>query len=105
MRIVSILLFVATIIIAFYGFESRHAMLQSRAAHSYADRRTPIPENPRTGSLTAAQTEEYLRIILTLVLVPFCMILVFMKSQDGTAKAFSFTSLGIIIAYWLHSAT
>lgn len=105
MRIVSIVLFVVTIILAFCGFRSKHAVLENRAAHSYAERRPTVPGNIGNPSLSSVQAQEYLRIILTVVLVPFCMVLVFMKSQDGTAKAFSFTSLGIIIAYWLHSAS
>lgn len=52
-----------------------------------------------------ATVATYMRIGLTAVLVPFCMFLVLKRNKDTTAKTFSFTSLGVVIAYWLHSAT
>ena len=104
MRVISIVLFIATLILCVYGFRSQHVTTQSRALHTYGEQRGPTHEGSGSGAFHPAQ-EQSLRIILTIVLVPFCMILVFMKSQDSAAKGFSFTSLGIIIAYWLHSAT
>lgn len=59
----------------------------------------------RATALKDATVATYMRIGLTAVLVPFCMFLVLKRSKDTTAKTFSFTSLGVVLAYWLHSAT
>lgn len=50
----------------------------------------------------AAAPATYIQIALTAILVPFSIFLVLKRSKDTAANTFSFTSLGIVIAYWLH---
>ena len=130
MRIFSILLFSATLglgvsELVWHSFGSAAAArTQTKVWDQVANQVAAPAQEPRsearervkrvvvagkTNAQVKQQTAErnakpflYVQMILTIILVPFCMFLVLVRYQDQATKRFGFTSLGAIIAFWFY---
>src|SRR5271168_2349080 len=106
MRVVAILLFVATAALIIAGLTSHSVQrVQVARAHVKALRLARPAHGPNfptreTQSAEAAAAERetkpffYIQILLTAILLPFCLFLVLKRYQDVATKTFAFSSLG-----------
>jgi hypothetical protein len=116
MRVVAILLFVATVALIIAGLTSHSvqkvqvARAHVKALHLARPAHGPnvsTSETQRAEAEAAAAEREtkpffYIQILLTAILLPFCLFLVLKRYQDVATKTFAFSSLGAIIAFWFY---
>lgn len=117
MRLIAIVLFVATAALIVAGLSS-HSVQRARVAraevkilqhpsppgHSPHLQPHAIQSAQHDAEAAERETRPFfdMQILLTAVLLPFCIFLIFRRYQDAPTKTFAFSSLGAIIAFWFY---